>query len=209
MCADRRFFYGYVCQTLKVCPLGKLNTRLNVNILIREVNKVQGKGKKLIISTLALLMGLSVLSGCPPQRKPVPTPTPPPGPTAPAPPATPAPAVPGPNTQAQARDAADDIATRVATVDGVNKASVVVVGNVALIGIDLDKDVEKGQTEGIRENAARRAKEDPRIVNAVVETDPDSVARIQKIADGVRKGRPISEFFDEIAEFFNRLKPTT
>ncbi|MDA8226997.1 MAG: YhcN/YlaJ family sporulation lipoprotein [Desulfitobacterium hafniense] len=167
--------------------------------------------KKPVILIFVLLLGVSLLSGCPPQRKPEVTPTPPPGPTAPdnriAP--APAPAVPGPRTQVQARDAADDIADKVAAVRGVNKASVVVVGNVALIGLDLDKDVEKGQTEAIREKAANEAKDDPRIVNAVVETDPDSVGRIQKIADGVRKGRPITEFFDEIGEFFNRLKPTT
>ncbi|MHB8170235.1 MAG: YhcN/YlaJ family sporulation lipoprotein [Thermincolia bacterium] len=173
---------------------------------------MHNKVKKSFFSVLVLLIGVSLLSGCPPQRKPEEViPTPPPGPTAPAPnpQITPDPVVPGPRTQVQARDAADDIADKVATVRGVNKASVVVVGNVALIGLDLDKDVEKAQTEAIRERAATQAKDDPRIVNAVVESDPDSVARIQKIADGVRKGRPISEFFTEIGEFFNRLKPTT
>ena len=180
-------------------------------IKIGGENIMHNRVKKSVLTLVVLLLGVSLLSGCPPQRKPEVTPTPPPGPTAPAPnaPITPAPAVPNPRTQAQARDAADNIADRVAAVRGVNKASVVIVGNVALIGLDLDKDVEKGQTEAIRERAATQAKDDPRIVNAVVESDPDSVARIQKIADGVRKGRPISEFFTEIGEFFNRLKPTT
>lgn len=160
-----------------------------------------------------IIVGLT-LGGCA-TRKPIPSPTAPPTTPAPTPGATtpgtvtPAPVAPGPGTQARAVDAADDIAKKTATIDGVNRAYVVVVGNVALIGLDLKKNIEGKKVENIREEAAKRAKQDPRIVNSVVETDPDAVARIQGIARGIASGRPISDFFKEIGEFFNRAKPTT
>lgn len=187
---------------------------------VKHVKK--GIGYSIGLALLAvLLVVIFTIGGCAP-RKPIPTPPAPP--TAPAPPGTtpapgtvtpapgavtPAPVVPAPGTQARAADAADDIARRVAAIDGVNKAYVVVVGNVALLGLDLKKNIEGAKVESIREQAASRAKQDPRIVNAVVETDPDAVGRIQGMARGIAEGRPISDFFKEIGEFFNRAKPTT
>ncbi|GAW29800.1 MAG: YhcN/YlaJ family sporulation lipoprotein [Bacillota bacterium] len=168
--------------------------------------------RKEIAWLTAVLAATLIWSGGCPARKPAPptapAPTPPGTITTPAPTPTP-PRTEGPRTQAQARDAADDIADAVSRIDGVNKASVVVVGNVALIGLDLKAGIEGTKVEAIREKAATTAKRDPRIVNAVVETDPDAVGRIKKIAAGVRQGRPISEFFDQISEFFKRLKPTS
>ncbi|MDA8212272.1 MAG: YhcN/YlaJ family sporulation lipoprotein [Clostridia bacterium] len=176
----------------------------------------KGIGYFLSLALVAILVAaVLTLGGCAP-RKPIPAPPAPP--TAPAPPpattpapgaVTPAPVVPAPGTQARAADAADDIARKAAAIDGVNRAYVVVVGNVALIGVDLKKNIEGAKVERIRELAASRAKEDPRIVNAVVETDPDAVGRIQGMARGIAEGRPISDFFKEIGEFFNRAKPTT
>lgn len=108
-----------------------------------------------------------------------------------------------------AKQAADEIANKVGRITGVKKANVVVLGNVAMIGCSLDPKVEKKQTEQIKARAAKVAKADPRIVRTVVETNPDMVKRISNIATGVRQGRPISEFFDQITEIFKRTKPTT
>ncbi|MFZ3172732.1 MAG: YhcN/YlaJ family sporulation lipoprotein [Carboxydocellales bacterium] len=175
----------------------------------------------LSLSLLATMLILGFTMGGCATRKPIPTPAPPttpapspgatvPGTITPAPGVvTPAPVTPAPGIQTRANDAADDIAKKTATIAGINRAYVVVVGNVALLGIDLKKNLEGPRVEKIREEAASQAKKDPRIVNAVVETDPDAVARIQGIARGIASGRPISDFFKEIGEFFNRAKPTT
>lgn len=117
--------------------------------------------------------------------------------------------VPAPATQAQAKDAADSISAKVAKINGVNKAYVVVVGNVAMVGLDMKKDVQGAKVETIRKEAARIAKQDTRIVSVIVANDVDTVTRIQKIATGIGQGRPISEFFKQINEIFNRVKPTT
>lgn len=116
---------------------------------------------------------------------------------------------PTPGNERVAKDAADEVAKKVSRIPGVKNAHVVVVGNVAMVGANLEANVEKGKTEQIRERAAKVAKADPRIVRTVVETDPDTVKRISNMAKGVRDGRPISEFFDQITEMFNRAKPTT
>ncbi len=166
------------------------------------------------LTILAVLLTAVFMVGCTATKKPVPNQVTPPVPA----PTTPTPVnpraitpqvVPTPGNQARAKDAADDIAKKVSAINGVNKAYVVVVGNVALIGADIKQNIEGAKVEKIREQAATRAKEDPRIVSAVVETGPDAVTRIQKIASGIAQGRPISEFFQQINEFFNRVKPTT
>ncbi|HEX3031074.1 MAG TPA: YhcN/YlaJ family sporulation lipoprotein [Bacillota bacterium] len=116
---------------------------------------------------------------------------------------------PAPATTAQARDAAADISTKVAKISGVNKSYVVVVGNVALIGLDIKKDVQGSKVTAIKKEAAKIARQDTRIVSATVAEDADTVTRIRNISTGIGKGRPISEFFKQINEIFTRVQPTT
>lgn len=171
---------------------------------------------------LALSLTMALFSGGCAERKPLPDNVPPganppqlgpdnvpqgeirtPTPDAP-PPGTPDPAI-----DRQAKDLADDVAARVSDIDGIERAYVLVLGNVALIGIDVDANVRGTQVERLREEAAARAVDQRDIVNAVVQADVETVQRIREMAEGVRQGRPISEFFTQINEILNRAKPTT
>lgn len=164
----------------------------------------RAKGKLSII--LAVIMALTLLAGCTPQKKLMP----------PKPDTVPPDFVPKtevkPTPQrspAQNRDIAADIADQVANLPGVKSAYAVVVGNAALIGINLDANKQEKGISEVKNQVAEKAEADPRIVRAYVSTDPDTTARIREIANDVKKGRPMTDYLDEIGEIIQRLAPKT
>lgn len=166
------------------------------------MKKIQGK----LSVILVVIFALTVWGGCTPQKKPVP---PTPGPVAPdRAPSTPVKPAPD-RTAEENRDIAADITKKVEAVNGVKKAYTVVVGNAVLIGINLDSAREEKGISSVKNRVAEKAEADPRIVRAYVSTDPDVTARIREIADNVRKGRPVTDYLDEIGEIIQRLAPKT
>ncbi|GAB4263055.1 YhcN/YlaJ family sporulation lipoprotein [Thermincola ferriacetica] len=163
---------------------------------------MQDTRKKIIAFVLSGMLAFSVFGGCTAQRKPLPpdanrapSPTPAPGPTA-------------PKTPEETRDAVNDLETKADTVPGVKKAYVVVVGNVALVGLNIQGAKQEKGTDTIKAKVTRVVEADRRIVKAYVTADPDMLARIREISAGVRQGKPITEFLDEISEMINRLAPS-
>lgn len=155
------------------------------------------KGKIAVV--MAVFLVLALMAGCAPQKKPVPQ--------------RPLPGTevnPTPNrTPAQNRDIAADIADKVIAIPGVERAYTVVIGNAVLIGIDLDAGKQEKGISDVKNRVAGKAEADPRIVRAYVSTDPDVTARIREIADNIRKGRPLTDYLDEIGEIIQRLAPKT
>lgn len=153
----------------------------------------------LLIGVLVLLASL----GCTAQRKPNPSPqggVNPPGPTAPAPTA------PLPTNPTAANRLAQGLAGEALKVQGVDKATVVLTGSTALVGVNLkpgaDANTVKNEVAGVVQKA------DNRIKNVLVSTDPELNQRIVRISKGVAEGRPISGFAKEIDELIKRLSPT-
>ncbi|WP_418790967.1 YhcN/YlaJ family sporulation lipoprotein [Phosphitispora sp. TUW77] len=146
------------------------------------------KIKSRIFPAVVLLVAIIVLGGCTTQKKPLPS---------------------TPKSTAETKDLAADINKIAMSVQGVEKSYSVVVGNVALIGIDIDKDQQEPGISNIKNRVAEKAEADARIVRAYVSSDPDTTARIKELADNVRKGRPVTEDLDEIGEIIQRLTPQT
>ncbi|NPV28620.1 MAG: YhcN/YlaJ family sporulation lipoprotein [Firmicutes bacterium] len=154
--------------------------------------------------TAAFLVAGLLLGGCRPARKPAPS----------SPRATrqaPSPArKPAPTTPAEARRMADRVAREAAKVPGVRRATVVISGKTAFVGLDLKANVEKTRTTAIKNEVVRRVKTaEPGITTVNVTSDPDLVARLRRIADGVKKGKPVSNFASELAEISRRIAPRT
>lgn len=105
------------------------------------------------------------------------------------------------------RSEADKLSARLSKIQGVDKAYVVVMGNTALIGLNLKDKIGADQAKKIKDEAANKAEDRKRIVKAYVTSDPDLVQRIQKVAKGITSGRPITDFFEEIRTILDRLKP--
>lgn len=162
---------------------------------------------KRFIAGLCLLLALSLLAGgCQfPMRRPVPerqqedtTPTP-------AEEQTPPPRT----QQVEPQRNADDIAERAADiaekVEGVKSSVVVVISNLALVGLTLERDV--AEPDKIKEEVAKRIETNERsIVNAYVSASPDIVKQLEEISAGIQRGEPISSFFDQITDVLKRMR---
>lgn len=154
-----------------------------------------------LLLTIFLITG-SLLGGCTPTRKPAP-----PRVTRQAPrPAR----KPAPTTPSEARLMADKVAREVAKVPGVQRTTVVISGKTAFIGLDLKANVEKTRTTAIKNEVVRRVKTaEPSLTTINVTSDPDLVARLRRISEGIKKGKPVSSFASELAEIDRRITPRT
>lgn len=155
------------------------------------------------LGAAALALGLA---GCPAARRPdVPAPTPAPAPApAPAPPAPPAGTA---HADAARADALAAIANR---VRGVRGAWVVVSGDTAYVGLDVDGPRTPEANAALEREVARAIEQSPHgIRRAYVSTKPEVLQSIQNVAEGIRAGRPAAQFAAELAKLTAEMAPTT
>lgn len=93
------------------------------------------------------------------------------------------------------------------SIPNVNDATAVVLGNYAIVGIDVKEDIERSEVGAIKYSVAESLKKDPHGARAVVVADPDMTARIREIADDIRDGKPVQGIFNELADISGRLMP--
>ncbi|HOV79888.1 MAG TPA: YhcN/YlaJ family sporulation lipoprotein [Bacillota bacterium] len=160
---------------------------------------------KLAGLVMTVVIGLTFAAGCSALRKPAPQ----------NPPAAQAPQTGTPSGQQMPTDPgevgriASNLSSAAARVSGVNRATVVIAGTTAYVGIDQKAGLEKGQTERIKEEVSSEVKKaEPRLTAVFVSSDPDVVTRLRRIADGVASGQPVSAFDSELAEIAKRISPT-
>lgn len=94
-----------------------------------------------------------------------------------------------------------------ASIPNVNDATAVVLGKYAIVGIDVQEDLERSQVGAIKYSVAESLKNDPHGARAVVVADPDMTARIREIAKDIRSGKPIQGIVNELADISGRLMP--
>lgn len=97
-----------------------------------------------------------------------------------------------------------DLARRTKEVDD---ATAVVLGQYAVVGIDVNEKLDRSKVESIKFSVAETLKKDPYGANAVVVADPDTNQRIQNIAKSIQDGRPVGGILDELAAIVGRLMP--
>lgn len=165
-----------------------------------------GSFRHKVFAVMVFMMVFSIGGGCDPQRKPIP-----PG-SGPVPPdriprmlVKPAP----PGIPAQNRDIADDITKRVESEPGVAKAYTVVMGNTVLVGFDVENTNQEVRITEVKSRVTEKAEADPRIVRAYVSADPGITARIREIAYNIERGKPVTDYLDEIGEIIRRIVPAT
>jgi YhcN/YlaJ family sporulation lipoprotein len=164
------------------------------------------KIKSIITIMLIGIMIMVSMAGCKTAtRKPTPARyTPAPTRTTPAPSKTPT-AVKKPTTES-AR--ASRIASNVAKIPEVNKATVVVYGSTALVGVDMKARVQGTLETDVKKKIEKTVKDtDKSITRVYVTADPDLYKRIENIAKGISAGRPVSEFAKQISEIIKRITP--
>ncbi len=108
------------------------------------------------------------------------------------------------------QEQAEEIAEIAQKVQGVKDATVLVTGDTAYVGIDIDNEIEDEQTNDLKDRVAEQIKEDEESTDRVfVSADADTVSRLQEMVDDIGEGRPVSGFLNELTEMFRRPAPTT
>ncbi|HAM82118.1 YhcN/YlaJ family sporulation lipoprotein [Ornithinibacillus bavariensis] len=103
------------------------------------------------------------------------------------------------------------IANHLASVAGevpqVNDAVAIVVGPYAVVGIDVDKDLDRSRVGTIKYSVIEALQHDRYGRTAVVVADADITQRIRNMNDKIRQGYPIQGVVDEVAAIVGRYMP--
>ena len=93
------------------------------------------------------------------------------------------------------------------SVPQVRAANCVVLGHTAIVGIDVDPDLERSRVDVIKYSVAEALRKDPYGVHAFVTADVDIAGRIREIREDIRRGRPVAGFAEELADIIGRIVP--
>lgn len=97
-----------------------------------------------------------------------------------------------------------DLAT---SIPKVNDATAVVLGRFALVGIDVNQDLDRSEVGSIKYSVAESLKNDPHGARAIVIADPDINARLKEIGEDIKRGEPIEGIMNELADIAGRVIP--
>lgn len=152
--------------------------------------------KKIILITMVLMLGTSLLmGGCNTAKKPY----------------TPNPQSSKKTNITTPTNNATQVANRCAAeankVSGVKKATAFVAGKTVYIGLDLNANLEKNKSKQVENAVLNRLKKLEPGYTILVTSDIDIVTRIKKVAQGIAQGKPISSFSQEIQDIGTRINP--
>ncbi|MDM5226374.1 YhcN/YlaJ family sporulation lipoprotein [Cytobacillus sp. NJ13] len=92
-------------------------------------------------------------------------------------------------------------------VPNVNDATAVVLGRFAIVGVDVNKNLDRSEVGTIKYSVAESLKNDPHGARAIVVADPDINARLREIAEDIQNGEPLQGIMNELADIAGRLMP--
>ena len=93
------------------------------------------------------------------------------------------------------------------SIEQVNSATVVVVGNTAIVGIDVDGNLDRSRVDVLKFTVAEALRQDPYGYHAIVTADVDINARLREIAADIRNGQPVAGFLNELGDIIGRIMP--
>lgn len=105
------------------------------------------------------------------------------------------------------QEVAERLANLAAQVPEVSRATCVVFGDTAIVGIDVGGKLDASHVGTVKYSVAEALRQDPYGVHAIVTADLDLYDRIQNIAQEVRNGNPLSGFANELADIVGRIMP--
>ncbi|WP_181348957.1 YhcN/YlaJ family sporulation lipoprotein [Thalassobacillus sp. CUG 92003] len=105
------------------------------------------------------------------------------------------------------QEAARHLAKLASGVKGVHDATAVVLGGFVVVGIDVDKDVDRGKVGVTKYSVAEALKHDPYGKQAVVVADADGTERIKRVREKASEGHPIQALTDELSDIVGRYMP--
>lgn len=116
--------------------------------------------------------------------------------------------VPGDNNMNNLSRRANSIARRIAQLNEVNRCSVLLSGDTAIVGVDIANNLEGRMTTELKQKIENIVKDmDNNIKNVSITADPDLFTRISNMARDIRDGRPITGFANQFQEILRRITP--
>lgn len=101
----------------------------------------------------------------------------------------------------------DHLEKLASSIPGVNGATAIIAGRYAVVGIDVDRNMERSEVGTVKYSVAESIRHDPHGAGAVVVADPDLNARIGEIKEDMESGQPIEGIMNELADITGRLIP--
>ncbi|HET7616119.1 MAG TPA: YhcN/YlaJ family sporulation lipoprotein [Bacillales bacterium] len=92
-------------------------------------------------------------------------------------------------------------------VPNVRDATAIVTMGYAVVGIDIDKDVDRSKVGTIKYSVAEALRNDRYGANAIVVSDPDTVQRLKNMGKSIKDGSPVSGIFNQLADIVGRVVP--
>ncbi|MCR8845767.1 YhcN/YlaJ family sporulation lipoprotein [Paenibacillus sp. SC116] len=92
-------------------------------------------------------------------------------------------------------------------VPGVQNVNCVVFGNTAIVGIDVDANLDRSRVGTIKYSVAEALSKDKYGAQSVVTADVDMNQRLREIGNDIRNGYPIHGFSNELADIVGRIVP--
>ncbi|MGM7682774.1 YhcN/YlaJ family sporulation lipoprotein [Cytobacillus sp. Hm23] len=105
------------------------------------------------------------------------------------------------------QEAAKHLVDLASSIPNVNDATAVVLGEFAVVGIDVNSQLDRSKVSTIKYSVAESLKKDPYGANAIVIADPDTNVRLKQMAADIRNGHPIKGIMDELSAIVNRVMP--
>lgn len=105
------------------------------------------------------------------------------------------------------KEIANHLANIASGVPDVNNARAIVAGPYAVVGIDVDKDLDRSRVGTIKYSVSEALYHDPYGKTAVVVADGDVTERIRNMGDKINQGYPVQGIVDELAGIVSRYMP--
>lgn len=93
------------------------------------------------------------------------------------------------------------------TIPDVDDAAAVVIGRYAIVGIDVNDNMERSEVDTVKYTVAEALKKDPDGASAIVVADPDITARLKEIGKDIQSGQPLMGILNELADITGRVMP--
>ncbi|WP_342046058.1 YhcN/YlaJ family sporulation lipoprotein [Bacillus sp. OTU530] len=101
---------------------------------------------------------------------------------------------------------AKHLSSLAASIPSVKDATAIVIGPYAVVGIDVDANLDRSRVETIKYSVAESLQHDPNGAKAVVVADPDLYERLQEMRRQLQSGRPAG-VMEELAAIVGRVMP--
>lgn len=116
-----------------------------------------------------------------------------------------------PNQEEERRYSNKEIASHLANVAGhvpnVNDAVAIVAGPYVVVGIDVNKDLDRSRVGTIKYTVSEALQHDPYGKTAVVVADGDIMERLRSMGEEIQNGQPIRGIVDELSAIVGRYMP--